>query len=168
MTTGADNQLLSDGTYRYSYDAEGNRIAKFIDTDADGLLDEGDTSITQYTWDARNRLTEVTSYATYGGSASQVVDYFYDAENRWIAETIDSDGDGQIDRTLGFVYDGDQVALQFESSSPLPLQHYALASNDGGGAGKIGEFAYILILLKPFFKEIRYGTRTLVGIIPIR
>ena len=118
---GADNQLLSDGTYYYAYDAEGNRIAKFIDTDADGLLDEGDTSITQYTWDARNRLTEVTNYATYGGSASQVVDYFYDAENRWIAESIDSDGDGQIDRTLGFVYDGDQIALQFESSSPLPL-----------------------------------------------
>ena len=111
---GADNQLQSDGTYRYSYDAEGNRIAKFIDTDADGLLDEGDTSITQYIWDARNRLMEVTSYATYGGSASQVVDYYYDAENRWIAETIDSDGDGQIDRTLGFVYDGDQVVLQFE------------------------------------------------------
>ncbi len=111
---GTDNQLLSDGTYRYSYDAEGNRIAKFIDTDADGLLDEGDTNITQYTWDARNRLMEVTSYATYGGSASQVVDYFYDAENRWIAETIDADGDGQIDRTLGFVYDGDQIALQFE------------------------------------------------------
>jgi len=58
----------------------------------------------------------VTSYATYGGSASQVVDYYYDAENRWIAETIDSDGDGQIDRTLGFVYDGDQVVLQFEGT----------------------------------------------------
>ena len=50
-TTGADNQLLSDGTYTYAYDAEGNRIAKFIDTNHDGVLDAGDTNITQYTWE---------------------------------------------------------------------------------------------------------------------
>jgi len=55
--TGADNQLLSDGTYAYTYDAEGNRTARFLDTDADGLLDAGDTDITAYTWDYRNRLT---------------------------------------------------------------------------------------------------------------
>jgi YD repeat-containing protein len=29
--TGDDNQLLSDGTYRYLYDGEGNRIAKFVE-----------------------------------------------------------------------------------------------------------------------------------------
>ena len=32
----ADNELLSDGTYTYSYDAEGNRTAKFIDANEDG------------------------------------------------------------------------------------------------------------------------------------
>jgi len=52
-TTDVDNQLLSDGTYRYSYDAEGNRIAKFIDADANGVLDAGETDITTYTWDYR-------------------------------------------------------------------------------------------------------------------
>ena len=41
--TGADNRLISDGTYTYSYDAEGNRTAKFIDTNHDGELDAGDT-----------------------------------------------------------------------------------------------------------------------------
>jgi hypothetical protein len=51
---------------------------------------------------------------------------------------------------------------------PLPKQHYALASIDGGGAGKIGEFAYMLILLETFFKEIRHGTRTLVRIVSNR
>ena len=51
-TTGADNQLLSDGTHRYQYDAAGNRTARFVDADADGLLDAGDTNITQYTWDS--------------------------------------------------------------------------------------------------------------------
>jgi len=40
---GADNRLISDGTYTYSCDAEGNRTAKFIDANADGVLDTGDT-----------------------------------------------------------------------------------------------------------------------------
>jgi len=116
-TTGADNQLLSDGTYTYVYDAEGNRIARFIDTNDDGLLNTGDTDVTEYTWDARNRLIQVTDRATAGGHVTQVVDYLYDTENRWIGETIDSDGDGDIDRTIGFVYDGDQIVLQFEKDS---------------------------------------------------
>lgn len=33
-----DNQLLSDGTYTYVYDAEGNRTARFIGADTDGTL----------------------------------------------------------------------------------------------------------------------------------
>ena len=36
---GPDNEILSDGTYTYTYDAEGNRTAKFVDTNADGVLD---------------------------------------------------------------------------------------------------------------------------------
>ncbi|GAB6188113.1 hypothetical protein [Thermopirellula anaerolimosa] len=57
--TGMNNQLLSDGTYRYLYDAEGNRTHRFIDANQNGQLDSGDTDITQYTWDHRNRLTKV-------------------------------------------------------------------------------------------------------------
>ena len=92
--TGADNRLLGDGTYRYSYDAEDNRAARFIDANQDGLLDSGDSDITQYAWDARNRLVEVTNRAAAaGGLPTQVVDYLYDVENRWIGETIDSNGD---------------------------------------------------------------------------
>jgi YD repeat-containing protein len=58
-TTGANNQLLSDGTYRYQYDAEGNRTHRLIDVNQNGQLDSGDTDITQYTWDHRNRLVKV-------------------------------------------------------------------------------------------------------------
>ena len=89
---GADNRLLSDGTYTYSYDAEGNRTAKFIDANHDGVLDAGDTDVTEFTWDNRDRLTEVKTYATDGGDPTQVVDYLYDVENRWIGENIDFTG----------------------------------------------------------------------------
>jgi hypothetical protein len=113
--TGTDNELMDDGTYTYTYDAEGNRIAKFIDTNGDGVLDAGDTNITQYTWDARDRLTEVRNYATYAdvvaNTPPQVADYLYDGENRWIGENIFTSGGEQETR---FAYDGDQIVLEFD------------------------------------------------------
>jgi len=60
--TGPNNQLLADGTYRYAYDAEGNRTLRFIDVDEDEALDAGDADITKYTWDYRNRLTAVEHF----------------------------------------------------------------------------------------------------------
>ena len=68
---GADNRLISDGTYTYAYDAEGNRTEKFIDNNHDGVLDAGDTDVTEYTWDARERPTKVTDYAVEGGPATE-------------------------------------------------------------------------------------------------
>ena len=105
---------MSDGTYTYAYDAEGNRTAKFVDTNHDGVLDSGDTDITQYTWDNRNRLVEVTNYATFGGTPTQVVDEVYDVENRWIGEKVDSNGDGVVDHQTRFAYDGNQIVVQFD------------------------------------------------------
>jgi YD repeat-containing protein len=49
--TGANNRLLSDGKFNYEYDGEGNVIKQ-----TDILTGE----VTQYTWDYRNRLTNVT------------------------------------------------------------------------------------------------------------
>ena len=112
--TGPDNELSFDGTYSYAYDAEGNRTAKFVDANHDGVLDSGDTNVTEYTWDVRNRLSEVKTFATEGGSPTEIVDYLYDVENRWIGENIDSNGDGVIDHETRFVYDGNQIVLQFD------------------------------------------------------
>ena len=47
---------------------------------------------TEFTWDNRDRLTEVKTYATDGGDPTQVVDYLYDVENRWIGENIFNGG----------------------------------------------------------------------------
>ena len=48
--TGDANQLQSDGTFAYLYDDEGNRTAKFIDTNEDELWSAGEVG-TEYTWD---------------------------------------------------------------------------------------------------------------------
>jgi YD repeat-containing protein len=51
----------------YTYDAEGNRTAKFKETgSAAGELDAGDGDATVYTWDYRNWLTDVTHYDALG------------------------------------------------------------------------------------------------------
>ena len=73
-STGASNQVTTDGTYNYAYDAEGNLTAKT--TIATG-------NKTLYTWDTRNRLAEVDRVV--GGVPSVVAQYTYDALDRLIA-----------------------------------------------------------------------------------
>ena len=113
VVIGANNEVLFDGTYTYTYDADGNCTAKFIDANHNGVLESGDTGVTQYTWDADNRLVQVTHRATYGGTPTQMVVYLYDAEGRWIGENIEN-GSGVITHETRFVYDGNQIVLQFD------------------------------------------------------
>ena len=121
--TATNNRLESDGTYHYVYDAEGNRTARFEDNDGDDLLSTGDTSVTEYTWDHRNRLTEVTQRATHNGPIIHSVTHTYDPFDQWIGRTVDTDGDGTTatpERTV-FVYEGGQVVLQFDGTGSADL-----------------------------------------------
>ncbi len=122
--TGDHNRLLSDDTYTYLYDANGNRTARFVDVDSSGTLNSGDTSITEYTWDHRNRLTSVTDRNSYGGDAAPVVNYVYDMYNRLIHKELDADGDGTGTATDTFwIYDGNQAVLQFDGNAAADLSH---------------------------------------------
>lgn len=121
-TVGANNQMTSDGTYRYLYDAEGNRTRRFVDANSNGLLDSGDTDVTEYAWDHRNRLTEVTHRAAYGAAADMVVENSYDFANRWVRKILDDDGDGTRDYTQVFAYDGNQIVLDFHRNGPCGMQ----------------------------------------------
>jgi len=87
----------------------------WTDADADGGVDAGEKSeITRYTWDGRNRLVRVAEYEAEEGSAAKVITYYYDVENRWIGQTTDRDGDGTVDHTRWFGYDGNQIIVQFD------------------------------------------------------
>jgi RHS repeat-associated protein len=121
-TTGANNRLLSDGTYRYLYDAEGNRTHRFIDNNQNGQLDAGDTDITQYTWDHRNRLVKVEHRLGYAAAVDKVVEYFYDYQNRWVRKALDSDGDGHLDGRRIFIYDGNQIVMDFRRANSQDMQ----------------------------------------------
>jgi RHS repeat-associated protein len=67
-------------------------------------------------------MTEVdhyTSYANYAaGTSNQIVRYKYDAFNHVIERILDADGSagtGNIAKTV-YAYDGDQIALQFDTT----------------------------------------------------
>ncbi|MBI3839292.1 MAG: RHS repeat protein, partial [Planctomycetia bacterium] len=67
-TVGPGNRLVSDGTYFYQYDAEGNLISR-------SKIANGDTLT--FTWDHRNRLTEIAE-SWSGVTSGPTFDLKYD------------------------------------------------------------------------------------------
>jgi RHS repeat-associated protein len=102
--TNKNNQLQSDSNFDYHYDKQGNLIRKH----AKGTGEE-----TEYTWDYRNRLTQVV--VKRKGKIVEQVDYTYDVFDRRIAKAVDPDGEGRAQaQTERFVYDGGHIALVFD------------------------------------------------------
>lgn len=55
--TGEYNRLLSDDTYNYEYDPEGNRTKR---------TEIATGTVTEYVWDHRNRLVELVVHGRLG------------------------------------------------------------------------------------------------------
>jgi RHS repeat-associated protein len=112
-TVGTNNRLTSDGTYNYTYDDEGNTTRR---------TKISDSSYTDYTWDYRNRLTNVTN-KTSGGTSTMSADYKYDVYDRRIKKIVDADGAGGGGSvTTRYVYEDEgitRVVLQFDGSNNL-------------------------------------------------
>ncbi len=141
-TIGTNNQLLSDGTFNYEYDAEGNRTKKTE-------IATGD--YTSLEWDHQNHLVAIRSY-TSTNTLTQEIEYDYDALGRRIAKRVDETGNGTFDRAEKYVYDSsgktdpatgvllDDVVLVFDISDQLterylhgPAIDQVFASEDAMG-----------------------------------
>jgi RHS repeat-associated protein len=105
--TGTGNRLTNDGTYTYTYDNEGNTLTKTRTSD-------GQT--TTFTWDFRNRLTEVI-VKTSGGTTVQDDKFTYDVENRRIGKNTLSGGQ------IWTAYDGVNPYADFNSSGSLTYRY---------------------------------------------
>ncbi len=108
FATAASNQTTSDGTYIYAYDAEGNLTSKTAIAGGNQVL---------YTWDNRNRLTEVDQVV--GGTRSVVAQYTYDAMNRLI-KVVEA---GTTRETL---YDGQTPLLDFNASGTVTARYLSV------------------------------------------
>ncbi|MFQ4138137.1 peroxidase family protein [Nodosilinea sp. PGN35] len=114
-TTGDHNRLLSDGTYSYEYDNEGNRTRR---------VEVATGEATEYTWDYRNRLTGVVS-KDGAGTVTQTVLYAYDVYNRRLSSVMDADGAGAgAANKEHFVYDGSHIALVFDGAGNLTHRYF--------------------------------------------
>ena len=59
-----------------------------------------------------------------------VVDHTYDYQNRWISRQVDPDGAGPAGpETTHFIYDGNQIVLQFEDTDGPGTQHAPQLTN---------------------------------------
>ncbi len=104
-STDTGNELSSDGTYNYTYDAAGNMTSK---TDiATGVE-------TDYVWDDRNRLVEVDQVVS--GVNTVLALYTYDALNNPI-KVVEGGA------TRWTVYDGNRPVLDFNGSGTLTARY---------------------------------------------
>jgi RHS repeat-associated protein len=111
---GPGNRLSSDGTYDYTGDNEGNILTKT-------RIADGET--TEFTWDHRNRLTQVLVKAA-GGTVLKEERFTYDALDRRIGMWVDSDGPGPGAAVqMWTVYDGANAYADFDGSGALTYRY---------------------------------------------
>ncbi|TAE58470.1 MAG: hypothetical protein EAZ76_02010 [Nostocales cyanobacterium] len=105
--TGEGNRLLSDGTYNYEYDNEGNLTKQTEITTG---------KVQELTWDYRNRLVAIVDKDAEGNE-TQRVEFTYDAFNRRIAKSVDTNPQDTTSSVVTqFIYDGQDVLLEFVDS----------------------------------------------------
>jgi RHS repeat-associated protein len=112
-STGTNNQLSSDGTYDYTYDADGNLITQT--TIATGATEN-------FTWDYRNRLTEIT-YKNSSGTTTETIQYTYNASNQRISQTV-KNGSGDVTLAEDYVYDPNGNLIMITTPSGTITDRY--------------------------------------------
>ena len=111
---GPGNQLLSDGTYEYTYDREGNLVAKIEPATGDRW---------EYAYDHRNRLTAVRLWG--GGTTLDLeVRFEYDALDRRISRSEDADGAGPAAAVVeSYVLDGEHVWADLDAAGQVTARY---------------------------------------------
>jgi RHS repeat-associated protein len=127
-TTTTNNRVTSDGTYNYTYDDEGNRTSR---------TKISDNTKVEYTWDYRNRLTDVV-YKNASGTVTLKIQYTYDVFNRRIGKKLDTNGDGTYDSATYWAYDnaGKQDPDTGTALDDIVLE-FTDADGDGSGASTL-------------------------------
>jgi RHS repeat-associated protein len=98
------NVLLSTGATKYMYDTRGRRVRKV--KPGEGNVPE----VTEYAWDSRDQLRSATL------SDGTVVALLYDALGRRVRKEVTPRA-SVPPRTLDYVWDGNVLAMQFDSGA---------------------------------------------------
>ncbi|RBP75692.1 RHS repeat-associated core domain-containing protein [Marinobacter nauticus] len=110
------NKLLSSQSTDYDHDANGNRIRQ---TD----LETGD--VTEYGYDALNRLTSAEFYPEGADTPAWNASYQYDAFNRRIGKTVA----GNITENTEYLWFGSRLVAEYDSGASTPAKRYRYTEN---------------------------------------
>ena len=97
------NRLLNDTTFTYTYDNNGNLVTK---------THVATSQVTSYVYDAENQLIQITR------PDGLVANYRYDGLGRRIEKSAVS---GLSSAVVRYVYDNEDIALEFAGSPSSPL-----------------------------------------------
>ncbi|MGH7138789.1 MAG: hypothetical protein ACREHD_23830, partial [Pirellulales bacterium] len=120
-TTAADNIVSSDGTYNYQHDADGNTTERTQIASTYSAQYQ-----TNYTYDYRNRLTDLEYYDN-NGVLTKHVHYVLDVFDNLIGEEDDDTGDGTYDNIQWYAVDASPTAPsagQPPAQGGLPLLQF--------------------------------------------
>ncbi|OYV83664.1 MAG: hypothetical protein B7Z73_15845, partial [Planctomycetia bacterium 21-64-5] len=124
-TTEASNLMTSDGTFNYNYDADGNTVSRNRMSSAFATDYK-----TTFSWDYRNRLTDVDDYDN-NGVLTKHVHYLYDLFDNLIGEEDDDSGSGSYDHEEFYVVTADPEA-PVAGQPPGEAGQPTLVFNGGG------------------------------------
>jgi RHS repeat-associated protein len=114
IVTGANNRLLADDRFDYSYDAQGNTVQK---------LERATGNRRTFLYDHENRLV-FTETRSSSGTVLSNVSYRFDALGRRISRVADADGAGpSASTTETFVYDGTDVWLEANGAGSVTVRY---------------------------------------------
>jgi YD repeat-containing protein len=120
--------MTNDGTWTYTYDAEGNLIKKSKGASAETWT---------YTYDDQNHLVGATDRSTDGGSLLAMATYVYDAlGNR--SEQDDWTSSGGVTTITRFAYDGQNVWADMSSSNQLQVRRMYMDGTDQEASRLVG------------------------------
>ncbi len=102
-STGTGNQLLSDGVNNYTYDKNGNTLTQ---------TNIATGTVTNFTWDYQNRLTEVKVVSS-SGTVLNDEKFTYDVFGNRIGSSLNGT------QTLYTVYDGSNPYMDFNGTGQL-------------------------------------------------
>jgi RHS repeat-associated protein len=135
-STGSDNLITSDGTFNYAHDADGNTISRTRISSA-----TASDYLTTYTWDYRNRLTDVEYYDN-STVLTKHVHYVYDVFNGLIGEEDDDTGSGSYNHIERYIAEGGQPILQFDGGGSLAVRYFGPVAQEQVTSLTVGGTVY--------------------------
>jgi RHS repeat-associated protein len=120
----SSQRLTEDWQYNYSYDNNGNMIARIP-------KDTAKPAVT-YSYNSRNQLVRIQTTVSALGPVVKDISYTYDVLGRRMEKKITDLADSSKSYARRFVYDGDNILFEYNGSSNMlaSYTHSPLAPDD--------------------------------------